>query len=298
MKLPFTKSKQLTPMAANFAMLTAAAIWGSTFLVIKESLVNMHAVTLVCYRFALAALFMGVVLSFLQKKHWKNPKEGLILGLLLFAAYVTQAIAMYYMEVVNAGFIAGLFVIFVPILSFISGREKLRLNIAGAVVLAGVGLWVITGGISSLKWGDYLMLFSAVVFATHVLYADSVVKKVDILVLNFQQFLVVTTASFLVILFFKLPFVVSNWHAVWGVLYLALFANVLGYMVQLSVQKTISPTIFALILSLEPVSAAIFAWTIGGEKITILDIIGGLMIISAIIFAQVYRKDKVVPLVL
>lgn len=289
---------KLKSIAATFGMLSVAIIWGSTFLVIKESLTNVHAVTLVCYRFAIAAIVMGIMLVFLRKKPWLNSKAGLILGLLLFAAYVTQAIALYYMEVVNAAFIAGLFVIFVPILSFVCGREKLRLPMIGSLVLAGFGLWVITGGVASLKWGDYLMLFSALIFAAHILYADSVVKKCDVYVLNFQQFVVVTLASLLAIFLFKLPFSISGWNIAWSILYLALFANVISYMVQLSVQKTISPTMFALVLSLEPVFAAIFAWTIGGEKIIMADIIGGLMIITAIIFAGIYRKDKVVPVVL
>jgi len=276
----------------NFAMLTAAIVWGSTFIVIKKSLIGMHAVTLVCYRFALASLFMGVILIFLRKKPWKNLKEGLILGLLLFISYVTQSLALYYMMVVDAGFISGLFVIFVPIFSFACGREKLRWNFIVATILAAIGLWSVTGGIESFKWGDSLMLVSALFFALHILYADFVVKKCDIWVLNFQQFLVVALASFFGILLFELPWTISSWNIAWGILYLSLFANVLGYAVQLGAQKTISPTMCALILSLEPVFAAIFAWTIGGEEIIMADIVGGVMIIAAIICAQIYRRDK------
>ncbi|EKD45370.1 MAG: hypothetical protein ACD_69C00320G0003 [uncultured bacterium] len=285
---------KLNKMAANFAILIATIIWASTFIAIKKSSVGVDAVALVCYRFALASVIMGMILLFLRKKPWQHLKEGLILGLLLFTSYVTQAIAIYYMMLVNAGFIAGLFVIFVPIISFFCGREKLRWNILVAIILAGIGLWSITGGIGSFQWGDLLMLFSSVMFAAHIVYADLVVKKCDIWVLNFQQFLVATLAGFFGILLFKLPFAVASLDVIWWILYLAIFANVLCYIIQLSVQKIISPTVFAIALSLEPIFIAIFAWTIGGEKIIIANIAGGLMIVVAIIFAQSFRKDEMV----
>lgn len=284
---------KLNTVSANIAMLIATAIWGSTFIVIKKSLTNVHPVALVCYRFALAALMMGIILLFLRRKPWKHLKEGLILGVLLFASYSTQTLSLCYMNVVDAGFISGLFVIFVPILSFICGREKLHLNILVSIILAGIGLWNVTGGIKSFGLGDFLMLFSAVAFAGHILYADLVVKKCDIWVLNFQQFLTVAIAGFFSMLLFSLPFKFTAWSVVWGILYLALFANVLSYIVQLAVQKTISPTVCSLVFSLEPVFIAIFAWTIGGEKIITTDVIGGLMIITAIIVAQVFRKNEI-----
>lgn len=275
----------------NFAMLTAAVIWGSTFIVIKDGLGDVHAVTMVCYRFGLAALLMGMILVFLRKKPWQHLKEGVILGLLLFFAYTSQALALYYLLAVDGGFIAGLFVIFVPILSFICGREKLHWNFMVAVILSGIGLWSVTGGVGNLGWGDFLMLLSAAIFAVHILYADSVVKKCDILVLNFQQFSVVALAGFFSILVFQLPFTVTSLDTVWWILYLALFGNVLAYLVQLGAQKIISPTVCAMVFSLEPVFAAIFAWTLGGEKIIMTDMVGGVLIIMAIIFAQIYRKE-------
>jgi drug/metabolite transporter (DMT)-like permease len=286
-------SKKSKIVFTNFAMLITAIIWGSTFIVIKNNLVGVHAVTMVCYRFALAALLMWVILVFLRKKPWQHLTSGLILGLLLFASYVTQALALYYMMVVDGGFIAGMFVIFVPLLSIICGREKLRLNIVIAIVLAGIGLWNVTGGIANFKWSNSLMLLSAMVFALHILYADLVVKKCDILVLNFQQFLVTALASFFSILLFDLPFTVAAWNNIWWILYLALFANILCYLIQFSAQKTISPTVCALIFSSEPLFVAIFAWTVGNEKIIMADIIGGVMIVAAIICAQIYRKNDI-----
>lgn len=277
----------------NFAMLVATIIWGSTFLVIKNNLDGVHAVTMVCYRFALAALVMGIILIFLRKKPWQHLVVGLVLGLLLFASYLAQALALYYMKVVDGGFIAGLFVIFVPVLSFIWGREKLHWNFVVAIILAGIGLWQVTGGVASFQRGDFLMLLSAAIFAVHILYADSVVKKCDIWVLNFQQFLVAALAGFFSILLFDLPFAVATWNTAWWILYLALFANVLCYLVQLGAQKTVSPTVCALVFSLEPVFVAIFAWTIGHEKIVMAELVGGAMIIAAIICAQIYRKEEI-----
>lgn len=280
-------------LSTNSAMLIATIIWGSTFLVIKQSLVGVHAVTLVGYRFLLATLLMGGVLVFLRKNPWHSWRSGVILGLLLFVAYVTQAIALYYMQVVDVGFISGLFVVFVPILSFILGREKLRLQIIGAVVLAVIGLWSISGGVKSIGLGDFLILISALFFAGHIVYVDRVIKDSDLWVLNFQQFLVVTGASFVMVGLFKLPLVITDGKVIWLILYLALFANVLGYLLQLWAQHSISPTVCALILSLEPIVAAIFAWTIGGEEIIMRDVVGGAIILAAAVVAQVFRQEEI-----
>jgi drug/metabolite transporter (DMT)-like permease len=278
-----TKNKTLF---ANLAMMSAALIWGSTFIVIKHNLSGVNAVSMIFYRFLMATLIMAVILLFMRKKFWQHFGSGLILALLLFISYTSQTLSLCYIKAAEGGFIAGLFVIFVPLLSFIRGREKLHLDLIIAIILSTIGLWLIAGGVKEFDVGDFLMILSAFAATVYVLYADSIVKKCDVLVLNFQQFFVATVLGLLMVLFFKLPLNIADSSTAWWILYLALFANVICYLVQLGAQKVVSPTVLALTFSLESVFAAIFAWTIGGEKIIMSDLVGGIMILIAIIFVQ------------
>ncbi|EKE00926.1 MAG: hypothetical protein ACD_21C00251G0009 [uncultured bacterium] len=278
---------------ANIEMLIVSIIWGSTFIIVKKSLIDVNAITLNCYRFLLAALMIGLALVFLRRNPWRHLKEGMVLGFLLFASFAAQTLGLYSISAANSGFIVGLFVVFVPILSILLGYEKLRLNIFIAVVLVCVGLWSITGGISGFNGGAFLTLISAIIFALYILYADRVVKRCDVWVLNFQQFFIVAFMSLVSVLAFKLPLNVASHQTAFWILYLALFATILAFAIQLRAQKTISPIACAIILSLEPVFAAIFAWTVGGEQFTAKSVIGGALIVIAIIVSQVSGIKKI-----
>jgi drug/metabolite transporter (DMT)-like permease len=277
---------------ANLEMIIATIIWGSTFIVIKQSLIDVHAITLNFYRFMLAAVVVGSVLMFLRKNLWQHVREGFVLGGLLFVFYITQTLALYSISASNSGFIVGMSVIFVLVFGVILGHEKLHLNNFVAIALVGVGLWNITGGVHGITAGELLTILSAISFALYVLYANKVVKRCDIWVLNFQQFLFVALASLATILVFKLPFNISSSHAVYGVIYLSLFATMLAYGLQLRVQKIILPVACAIILALEPIFGAVFAWFIGGEVLTSRGMMGGFLIVFAIIFSQVLSIKK------
>jgi drug/metabolite transporter (DMT)-like permease len=280
---------------ANLEMMIATIIWGSTFIVIKQSLIDVHAITLNFYRFALAATVIGLALMLLRKNLWQHAREGFILGGLLFVFYITQTLALYSISASNSGFIVGMSVIFVLIFGVILGHEKLHLNNFVAISLVSIGLWNITGGVDGVTSGELLTVLSAISFALYVLYANKVVKRCDLWVLNFQQFLFVALASLAIIFVFKLPFNIASSHAVYGVIYLSLFATMLAYGLQLRVQKIMLPVACAIILALEPIFAAVFAWFVGGEVLTTRGMIGGLLIVFAIIFSQVLsmkRKPK------
>jgi len=281
-------------LSGNFEMLIATLIWGSTFIVVKKTLPYVNAITLNVYRFALASLVIGFMLVFLRKHPWRHLKEGLFLGLLSFCAFAAQNLGLYLVSAASSGFIISLFVVFVAVLSIVLGYEKFQLNMFVATVLVVGGVWNITGGVKGFNWGTVLTLSSALFFALYLLYASRVVKKCDIWVLNFQQFFVVTFFSLICVLAFKLPFTVASKQTMLWILYLVLFATIWAFLIQLRTQKIITPTACAILLSLEPVFAAILAWTVGGESFDVESVIGGALIVVAIIVSQtpwVWRKQ-------
>jgi drug/metabolite transporter (DMT)-like permease len=285
--------RKTNTLVANLLLFFATAIWGATFIVIKKSLSDIHAVTLISYRSLLAALLLLVILFFQRKNPFANIKAGLVLGFLLLAVYLLQTLALYIVSATNSGFIFGLFVVFVPLFGVVFSKLRLQVSALVAVLLAVIGLWVITGGIASFKLGELATLGGSAAFAWYILAVDKYINKgFDPWVLNFQQFFVGGVVCLLGALIFHLPLGVRSAYAVDAVIYLGLFANVIAYAIQLSSQRYLSPIAIAVILSLEPVLAAIFSCTFGHEPISSHEIVGGIVIMSAIVLAQVAEFKK------
>lgn len=274
-------------LLADIGLFYAAAIWGSTFFLVKNSLDNIDPVTLVAYRFLLATLFM---LPFVfRKKVFQNFKNGFFLGFLLWLLYIPQTIGLKYTTASNSGFITGLFVVFVPIFSFFMFKKNVSRQKTVSVIIAAVGLWFLTGGLKTLNMGDLLTLIAAVTYALHIIFADKYMKDSDPYVLNFQQILTVGILSFITAILFRLPLNIGNTLPV--ILFLTLFPTLSAFLIQLIAQKFTSAIKVAMIFSLEPVFAAIFAWTIGGEKFIFTSAIGGLLIVIAMVISEIPIKN-------
>ncbi|MCL5261408.1 MAG: DMT family transporter [Gammaproteobacteria bacterium] len=278
---------------ATLSLIITTAIWGSTFIVAKKCLPGVRAIPLVGYRFFIAALIIGIALIILRKNPFTKMKDGFILGMLLFFSYITQTVGLYVVSAADSGFISGLVVVFVPIFSVLWGKEKLSLGLIFAVILTCAGIWGITGGIAEFDSGELVTLLSAIIFALYVIFAERFVKNHDIWILNFQQFLVIGLFATLFVVIFRVPFAITSRYAAWGVVYLGVFASLIAFILQLSAQKVVSATFCSILLSLELVFAAGFAWTLGGEKFTRGDVVGGILIMAAIIFAQISEMKKV-----
>jgi len=258
--------KRYKTLLIDFGLVYAAAIWGSTFFIVKDSLKYIDPVVLVGYRFFLAALILGLVLLFQKKPLFSNFKQGFILGLFIWLLYIPQTIGLKFTTASNSGFITGLFVAFVPVFSLIFFRKLPSLVKTLAVVISLTGLWILTGGLTDINTGDLITLITAMAYAIHILFADKYVNKnIDPYILSFQQFLVVGLLSFVTALFFRLPFSVVSQSVIWTVLFLTLFPTLSAFVIQLVAQKFTAPLKVSLIFALEPVFAALFAWTLGGE---------------------------------
>ncbi len=282
-----TESKRRRSLLADFGLLYAAAIWGSTFFIVKAALADIDPVVLVAYRFALATILLGGYLVVIRKPLWKHLREGIILGIMLWLIYAPQTIGLRFTTATNSGFITGLFVVFVPILALLFFRKRIRPLELTAVALSVAGLWLLTGGIEAMNLGDAVTLVTAVAYALHVLYADRYAKAGhDPIALCFQQFLVVSILSFIGALSFRLPFTIGSLSTAGIILFLTLFPTISAFVIQLIAQKHTAAIRVSLIFALEPVFAAIFAWTLGGEAFVAQRALGGLLIFCAMITAE------------
>lgn len=266
-------------------------IWGSTFIVIKQSLEFVDPVVMLVYRFGLAAaVTLGIVL--IQKK---NPfvkfKQGMIVGFLLWLIYISQNIGMQYTSASNSGFITALFVAFVPLVQILFfGQRPAAMRLLAALISL-VGLWFLTGGFQNLNKGDAITLIGPVAFAFYMIINDRYLKTdADPLVIAFQQFFAVAALSLVFVLVTRRPWAMDLAKAGGAILYLALFGTVLTFTVYNYVQRISTPMKVALILVMEPVFAALFAHYFGGETFFGLQIFGGALIILAMLLSEIKFK--------
>ncbi len=271
---------------AHAGLFYAAAIWGSTFFLVKRVLNDVDPVVLVGYRFLLAGSILLIYLLLKGKPVLAGLKQAVWLGFLLWMLYIPQTIGLKYTTASNSGFITGLFVAFVPFfLLTIFRRRPTPIEIAASAVSLG-GLWVLTGGLVHINIGDMLTLIAAMTYALHLLYSDKYMKSgVDPLIISCQQFLVIGLLSLITALVFDLPFGVATSGAVGIILFLTLFPTLLAFVVQMVAQKTVSPLRVSLVFALEPVFAGIFAWTLGGEPYVQYRATGGLLIFFGLVLS-------------
>lgn len=283
------------------ALLYAAAIWGSTFFIVKGALDHVDPVVLCGYRFILAGLLLGAWLLWRRVNLLSRLRHGLILGGILGVLYIAQTIGLGITTASNSGFITGLFIIFVPLVNWLWYRKLPLKRHLTAVGLALIGLWLLTGGVRGINTGDVITLIAAVTYALHVVYAGHCMEEdIDPWVLNFQQIMLIGLLSFVlaalqggtlaavhgepVLTTLARRFAVTDPSAWWTLAFLAVFPTITAYVAQLYGQQVVNATRAALIFTMEPVFAALFAWTLGGEKFLILGAIGGgLMVVAMVV---------------
>lgn len=273
---------------ANAALIIATIIFGSTFIGAKVILSDIDPVALTGYRGLITAFILLVYLLLKKQNVFLYFKSGFWIGCLIFIAFTAQTVGLAYTSALNSGFITGLFVIFVPIFSCIFLRTSLGYEKWIAIFMALAGLWCATGGLHNFNLGDFITLAGAAFWGFYVLAVDNVMKKHgNGVLLNFQQFLVLGILSLITMLIFHLPFSIRSVNACYMLLYLAIFANLIGYCLQFLGQKHLSPVNVAVVLLLEPVFAAIFAWTLGDEVFTLMKVLGGILIVAAIALTEI-----------
>ncbi|MCB2230830.1 DMT family transporter [bacterium] len=276
-------SHKQTLIFADLGLLYAAAIWGATFFIVKDALSGIDPVTMVAYRFLIAGGLLLIYVLVSKRPLFDNIKYSIPLAVMLWFLYVPQTLGLKYTTASNSGFITGLFVAFVPLFLLTIFRRKPTVMEIIASVVSLLGLWILTGGMQYINLGDMLTLVTAVAYALHLLYADRYMKRgFDPYVFSCQQFLINGLLALVTSLAVGLPLEITTNHAFWTVIFLAVFPTLTAFVIQMVAQKITSPLRVSLIFALEPVFAAAFAWTIGGEQFVLRRAAGGLLIAAAL----------------
>ncbi|MFK2824157.1 DMT family transporter [Bacillus sp. B190/17] len=282
---------------AELSLLFVALIWGVTFVIVQQAIAFLPPLLFNGLRFLLAALLLFAIILFrketakLTAKTWKH---GLILGVCLTIGYAFQTIGLLYTTVSKTGFITGLSVVLVPLLSLILLKKRPALNAAVGSVTAAAGLYLLTaGGAGGWNIGDFFVLIGALGFAFHIIYTDVFTQHSSALTLTAVQ--VITVAA----LCFIGGFLLEDWHSALTaanltnpsvlstLLITAFLATALAFFIQTSAQKYTTPTRVVLILSMEPVFGALTAFFWIDERLTAAGLTGCAFIFIGMLLAEI-----------
>lgn len=281
-------------LKADLTLLLAASIWGAAFVAQRTAAESSGVFLFNGVRFLLGAL---VLLPFAWRggslrspRNWnkRGLLSTLVAGLLLFAAGTLQQMGLRYTTAGNAGFITGLYVVFIPVILAVGGKQHLRPSIWVASLMAAAGLFLLsTGGQFRLSLGDALVLAGAAFFALHVIWIDQAVQRVDILPLAIGQYLLVAIFSLGIGAFTEtgLSQVISNtWLAI---LYTGIFSIGMGYTLQAVGQRIAPPADAAILLSMEAPIAAFFGWLLLDERLAAIQLLGCGFMLAGMLLAQI-----------
>jgi len=272
---------------SEIGLFYCAFIWGATFIVTKYALNSVNPVVMVAIRFFISAIVL-FPFAIREKFFLKNIKEAFILSIFLSSLYITQTIGLVYTTASNSGFITGLFIIFIPLFLFFFKKIKPTYIEILSSIIALVGMWLLTGGVRGINRGDFLTLIAAMSYSGHLIFTDKYVKSnFNIITLAFNQFLFVGLISSLISIFANYSFKVSSINGWLIIIFLALFPTLSAFFIQMKAQRYHPPFKVGIIFTLEPVFAAIFAWTIGGEDFVFIKAIGGFLIFSAMLITEI-----------
>lgn len=217
---------------------------------------------------------------------------GIACGLLLFAASSLQQIGIQYTTAGKAGFITAFYIVIVPVLGIFL-HKKISGKVWGAVAIALAGLYFlcITEKVAMGK-GDILIFLCALVFSIHILVIDYFSPKVDGVKMSCIQFFVCGIVSLPPMFFTETPkigAIVEGWAPL---LYAGVLSCGVAYTLQIIGQKNVNPAVASLILSLESCFSVLAGWMVLGEKLSVRESVGCVLMFAAIILAQLPDRKK------
>ena len=312
-------------LLGNLLLLLTAMIWGTAFVAQRVGMDSIEPITFNAARMWLAAVAIGAVAILTRRNRQNNrqkrqmPKDsekqinadgaagavtglgdpaqdrrrntiigGICCGTFLTAASLFQQMGIVYTTAGKAGFITALYMLFVPILSFILFKKKNTWLVWTGVLIGVIGMYLlcITDGFS-LTYGDMLVCICALLFSCHILCCDHFVRLGNPLFISAIQFTTVAVISSVAAFIAEEPSWQKVISAAIPILYCGIVSGGIGYTLQMIAQKYTDPTIASLLMSLESVFAVIAGALLLGERMTARELAGCIIMFAAIVLVQI-----------
>jgi drug/metabolite transporter (DMT)-like permease len=280
-------------LLATAALLAVTACWGSTFFLIHDLLERVPTLDFLAVRFAIAsATLLLLAPKALGRLTHESRRQAVVLGCLYGVAQILQTAGLARTPASISGFITGMYVVATPVFAALILRHRIGVLSWVAVVLAMAGLGVLTLSGLSIGYGEALIFIAAMFYALHIVGLGAWSEPEQALGMAIVQLIVITVICLVCTApnGIVLPDRTSDWLSM---LYMAVFAAAGAMIGQTWAQAHLPPTRAAIIMSMEPVFAALFAVWLGGESATVRMVFGGLLVLAAMLLAELTPRRKV-----
>ncbi|MBO9520309.1 MAG: DMT family transporter [Nocardioidaceae bacterium] len=269
------------------------ACWGSTFFLIHDLLDRVPAIDFLAVRFTVASAAMLLIAPrAIARLSPDVRRKALVLGALYGGAQILQTIGLAHTAASVSGFVTGMYVVFTPLLAAAILRTRITALTWAAVLIALGGLAVLSLRGFSVGYGEGLTLLAAVIYALHIVGLGAWSKPSDAIGMSILQ--CVTISAICLVAAAPGGIVLPEGGGDWlAVVYMALFAGAAALLGQTWAQAHLPPTRSAIIMSMEPVFAALFAVLLGGESVTARMLLGGGMVLAAMLIVELVPRRKI-----
>jgi drug/metabolite transporter (DMT)-like permease len=272
--------------AAEAALVLAALLYGITFPLVHDALEDITPFAYLVGRFGIAVLFVAPA-AWISSRGMQDRRllwrVGIVAGLLLFGGYAAQTVGLQYTSASTSAFVTGLYVVLTPVVEAVVYRRVPGRAVWAGIVLATVGLYLLTGADIHLGRGELLTLACAVLFAGHIVYIGAYVRRVPPAAFTALQLGMVAVLS--------VPAAAGQGIgtltalAVFAVVFTGIACSAIALPLQLWGQRRIPPARAALILLAEPVFAGV-AGFVNGERLDALQVAGAAIILVGIAVSE------------
>lgn len=266
---------------APLALLLVSAAWGLAFVVMKPAIERQSVNNFLFTRFLMAVLVMVLIRPQVLKLLTKDlVLRGLAAGVFLGGGYIFQTIGLANTGAAITGFVTGLYVVLTPLFAGIIFKERVSKNTCIYVFMATVGLALLSLKGWSIGFGELMVFFSAVAFAAHITALSKWSAGRDAYAMTITQLAMCAAMTGVASAFegYSAPPDSGVWAVV---IFTAVFATAIAFIVQTWSQAHMSATKVAVILTMEVVFAAFFAIIFAGERLTLQAALGGILVVTA-----------------
>ena len=278
-------------LMADALLVLTAFIWGTGFVVMKNTVDSVPPGAIIAIRYAIASVLTAVMF----RKHLKgltgaDVRRGAAVGALLASAYIVQTIGLSMTTAGKNAFLTTVYVLLVPFGCWIVFRQKLNKTnfIAAAMMLAGIGCLSLDGESGGLNLGDLLTLCCGALFAAHIMAVERCQEKTNTYTLIVLQFAFAAAFACVYSVVFERGMPMSmNMGTAGGLLYLSVFSTTVAMSLQNIGQSMAPASHAAILLSLESVFGALASCLLLGEVLTSTMLLGFAVIFLALVINSI-----------
>jgi drug/metabolite transporter (DMT)-like permease len=274
-------------VAALLVLLLVTAVWGVTFVQVKDAVAVYPLFAFLALRFAIAGGTLAVPgAARLRRLGRAGALSGILAGALLGAGYALQTAGLERTTVSSTGFITGLYVVLTPLLALAVFRTRAGRGAWLGVLLATAGLALLAGIHRGSLLGDLLVLAGAAVYSLQIVLMERYAPRYDAVAFTLVEMLTAFGGLLAIALALRdLPF--PHGWTVWGALLVTgVFASALAFLAQTWAQRRTTATRTALAFSMEPVWAGLFGFTLAGDRLGAAAWLGCAVIMAGIVVAE------------